>query len=329
MENIKQREDYIKKIKPFINKHVIKILTGIRRSGKSTIMLMLIKELKKIGIDDSCIFHVNFNNLEYNNMTQIDLLNLLKSKFVNNTKTYFILDEIQEIEGWEKAINEIFDNNEYNADIYLTGSNSRMLSSEIATYLTGRYVRFEVLPLSFKEYMSFQNINKDKHLAFLDYFKLGGFPAVHANNFNIETTYTTVLDIYQTVVFTDIVKRNNIRNIDQLERIVKFVIENIGKTFSAKSISDYLKSQNRKIDIETVYNYLLNLESAYILYRCFRYDIKGKEILKTGEKFYLSDMSIKHSLLGFHETGIASGLENIIYLELRRRGYTVYVGKLR
>jgi len=257
------------------------------------------------------------------------LLKLLKSKLAKNTKTYLLLDEIQEIKGWEKVINELFDNKEYNVDIYLTGSNSRMLSSEIATYLTGRYVRFEVLTLSFKEYLYFTNNNIDTHKAFLEYLRFGGFPIIHANDFDIETAYTTVLDIYQTVVFTDIVKRNNIRNIEQLERIVKFVIENIGNTFSAKSISDYLKSQNRRIDIETVYNYLSKLESAFILYRCSRYDIKGKEMLKTQEKFYLSDMALKYSLLGYQETGVASSLENIVYLELRRRGYTVYVGKLR
>ena len=215
-----------------------------------------------------------------------------------------------------------------------------MLSSEIATYLTGRYVRFEVLPLSFKEFLEFRGIelsfpiqfpliSVSKEERFKEYLKFGGFPIIHANDFNIETAYTTVLDIYQTVVFTDIVKRNNVRNIEQLERIVKFVIENIGKTFSAKSISDYLKSQNRTIDIETVYNYLSKLESAFILYRCSRYDIKGKEILKTQEKFYLSDMAIKYSLVGYQETGVASSLENIVYLELKRRGYTVYIGKLR
>jgi predicted AAA+ superfamily ATPase len=240
-----------------------------------------------------------------------------------------LLDEIQEIKGWEKAINELFDNKEYDVDIYLTGSNSRMLSSEISTYLTGRYVRFEVLPLSFSEYLYFTNNDIDTHKAFIEYLHLGGFPIIHANDFDIQTAYTTVLDIYKTVVFTDIVKRNSIRNIDQLERIVKYVIENIGNTFSAKSISDYLKNQNRKIDIETIYNYLSKLENAFILYRCSRYDIKGKERLKTQEKFYLSDIALKYSLVGYQETGVASSLENIVYLELRRRGYTVYVGKLR
>jgi len=223
----------------------------------------------------------------------------------------------------------LYDNKEYNVDIYLTGSNSKMLSSEIATYLTGRYLRFEVLPLSFKEYLYFTDSKLDTNKAFLEYLRFGGFPIIHANDFNIETAYTIVSDIYQTVVFKELIKRNNVRNIEQLERIVKFVIENIGKTFSAKSISDYLKSQNRTIDIETVYNYLSKLESAFILYRCSRYDIKGKEILKTQEKFYLSDMVIKYSLVGYHETGVASSLENIVYLELKRRGYTVCIGKLR
>jgi len=256
-------------------------------------------------------------------------LKLLKSKLADGQKTYFLLDEIQEISGWEKAINELYDNKEYNVDIFLTGSNSRMLSSEISTYLTGRYVHFEIFPLSFSEYLDFKGDNKDTHKSFLEYIQIGGFPAIHAHNMQKDAAYSAVSDIYNTIIFTDIVKRNNIRNIDQLDRIVKFVFENIGNVFSAKSISDYLKSQNRKIDIETVYNYLSKLESAYIVYRCSRYDLQGKEVLKTLEKFYLADMALKYSLTGYNETSISGALENIVYLELRRRGYKVYVGKYK
>lgn len=254
---------------------------------------------------------------------------MLKSKLVNGKKTYFLLDEIQEITGWERVINEIYDSKEYNVDIFLTGSNSRMLSSEISTYLTGRYVHFEVFPLSFAEYLDFKETNQDPHKLFFEYLQIGGFPAIHANNMEKDTAYSAISDIYNTIIFTDIVKRNNIRNIEQLERIVKFLFENIGNTFSAKSISDYLKSQNRKIDIETVYNYLSKLESAYIIYKCSRYDLQGKELLKTQEKFYLADMSLKYSLTGYNDNSISGALENIVYLELRRRGYSVCIGKYK
>lgn len=256
-------------------------------------------------------------------------MKLLKSKLVNGQKTYFLLDEIQEISGWERAINELYDNKEYDIDIFLTGSNSRMLSSEISTYLTGRYVHFEIFPLSFSEYLDFKGNSQDAYKSFLEYLQIGGFPAIHAHNMEKEVAYSAISDIYNTIIFTDIVKRNNIRNIEQLDRIVKFLFENIGNTFSAKSISDYLKSQNRKIDIETVYNYLSKLESAYIIYRCSRYDLQGKEVLKTQEKFYLADMALKYSLTGYNDNSISGALENIVYLELRRRGYNVNVGKYK
>ena len=320
---------YIDQITPFINKPFIKILTGIRRSGKSTIMLMLIDILKEMKVTEDQIFHTKFDSLEYENLTTKELLNLLKSKLSNNKKTYLLLDEIQEIPGWERAINELYDNKEYDVDIYLTGSNSRMLSSEISTYLTGRYVSFEIFPLSFAEYLEFKEIEQDFSKRFFDYIQIGGFPAIHANNMEKQNAYSAVSDIYNTIIFTDIVKKNNIRNVDQLERIVKFLFDNIGNTFSAKSIADYLKSQNRKIDVETVYNYLSKLEGAFIIYRCSRYDLQGKEILKTQEKFYLADMALKYCLTGYNDSSISGALENIVYLELRRRGYNVYVGKYK
>ena len=324
-----ERKEYIEEVLPFVNKPFIKILTGIRRSGKSTIMLMLIKELKKQRIEEKQIFHTKFDGLEYEDYTAKDILKLLKSKLVEGKRTYLFLDEVQEIEGWEKAVNELFDSSKYNVDIFLTGSNSRMLSSEISTYLTGRYVHFNIYPLSFEEYLQFINNNEDIYKKFVEYIKIGGFPAIHANGLDVESAYLVVNDIYKTIVFTDIVKRNNIRNIGQLERIVKFVIENIGKTFSANTISNYFKSQNRTIDIETIYNYLTKLESAYIINRCSRYDLQGKEILKTQEKFYLTDLAIKYSLVGYNETSVASSLENIVYIELKRRGYEVCIGKLK
>jgi len=215
-------------------------------------------------------------------------------------------------------------------DLYVTGSNSRMMSSEIATYLTGRYIAFQIYTLSFAEYLTF----KSQHTALADnktelanYIRLGGFPGTHLQNFAEEDVYTIVHDIYNSTIFSDIVKRNQIRKVDQLERVVKYIFNNVGNTFSAKSISDYLKSEHRALDNETVYSYLEKLEKAYLLHRCSRYDLRGKEVLKTQEKFYLADTVLRYSVLGYNDDSVASALENVVYLELRRRGYAVYVGK--
>ena len=216
-------------------------------------------------------------------------------------------------------------------DIYVTGSNSRMMSSEISTYLTGRYIAFRIFPLSFSEYMIFRKEYTevlDPRTELANYLRLGGFPAVHLQKYTPNEVYTIVKDIYSSTIYTDIVRRNQIRKVDQLERIVKFAFDNVGRTFSAASISKYLKSENRSIDNETVYNYLSKLESAYILHRCSRFDVQGKEILKTQEKFYLADPALRYSVLGYSPDSVAAMLENVIYLELLRRGYDVYVGKL-
>ena len=207
-----------------------------------------------------------------------------------------------------------------------------MMSSEISTYLTGRYVSFRIYTLSFEEYLRFKASYtevKDARKELWDYIRLGGFPAVNTRAYAQEEVYTIVRDIYNSTIFSDIVKRNQIRKVDQLERIVKYTFNNVGNMFSAKGISDYLKSEHRSLDNETVYSYLKQLEGAYILHRCSRYDISGKEILKTQEKFYLSDTSLRYSVLGYDPETVASSLENVVYLELCRRGYTVYIGKLK
>lgn len=238
------------------------------------------------------------------------------------------LDEVQEVHSWEKVVNSLMI--DYDVDIYVAGSNSRMMSSEISTYLTGRYISFQIYPLSFAEYLVFRKTFSevsDIHSELANYLRYGGFPAVHLHNHSLEETYTIVRDIYNSTIFTDIVRRNQIRKVDQLERIVRFVFDNIGRPFSSSAISKYLKNENRAIDIETIYNYLSKLESAYLIHRCSRYDIQGKEILKTQEKFYLADSSLRYCMLGYFPDSVAAMLENIIYLELRRRGYDVYVGK--
>lgn len=219
---------------------------------------------------------------------------------------------------------------DFDVDLYITGSNSRMMSSEIATYLTGRYVSFRIFTLSFGEYLMFKskfaNVGEPK-TELANYVRLGGFPATHLQAYSQDEIYTIVRDIYNSTIFSDIVKRNQVRKIDQLERVVKYTFSNVGNTFSAKSIADYLKSERRSLDNETVYSYLDKLEKAYLLHRCSRYDLQGKEILKTQEKFYLADVALRYSVLGYNADSVASSLENIVYLELCRRGYTVYVGK--
>ncbi|MBP3447350.1 MAG: ATP-binding protein [Clostridia bacterium] len=322
------RENYVKKIMAFTDTPFVKILTGVRRCGKSTIMQMIIEELYKRGIEKERIINLRFDSMEYEDMTAKLLYDMLKEKISKNRKTYIFLDEVQEIPSWEKTVNSI--NTDFDVDIYVTGSNSRMMSSEISTYLTGRYVSFRIFTLSFKEYLTFKNNyaeTEDIYTELINYIKYGGFPAIHLQQYSLDNAYTIIRDIYNSTIFSDIVKRNQLRKVEQLERVVRFVFDNVGKTFSAKSISDYLKSQNRTIDNETVYSYLEKLESAYILHRCSRYDLQGKEILKTQEKFYLADSSFKYSILGYNAESIAAMLENIVFLELLRRGYEVNIGK--
>lgn len=322
------RENYVNKIMAFTDTPFVKILTGVRRCGKSTIMQMIMEELRKKGIKDERIVSLRFDSMEYEGLSAKELYDLLKAKLSKEETTYLFLDEVQEIPEWEKAVNSI--NTDFNVDIYVTGSNSRMMSSEISTYLTGRYVSFRIFTLSFAEYLTFKKKYgdlEDTHKELVNYIKYGGFPAIHLQKYPLDDAYTIIRDIYNSTIFSDIVKRNQVRKIDQLERVVKFVFDNVGKTFSAKSISDYLKSEHRSIDNETVYNYLEKLESAYILHRCSRYDVQGKELLKTQEKFYLADSSFKYSVLGYNDESVAAMLENVVYLELLRRGYEVCIGK--
>lgn len=319
---------YMNKILPFVDAPFIKILTGVRRCGKSTILKMIMKKLvSEYNVNEKQILSYRFDSMEYDDMSAKELYQELKAK-LSDKKMYLFLDEIQEIDGWEKVVNSL--SSDYNVDIYITGSNSRMMSSEISTYLTGRYITFHIFTLSFKEYLSFKSSYKqDLNIRdeFNTYIRLGGFPATHLQEYMQDEVYTIVRDIYNSTIFSDIVKRNQIKKVDQLERVVKYVFNNIGNTFSATSIANYLKSQNRKLDNETVYSYLDKLQKAYILHKCPRYDLQGKEILKTQEKFYLADISLRYSVLGYNIDSVASSLENIVYLELRRRGYDVYIGK--
>ena len=321
------RQDYIEKIKPYIDVKLVKILAGVRRSGKSTILEMLRNALLNRGVDEKHIIFRRYSLEDYDSsFTSKEMYDELKGLMTDSKRYYFLLDELQEILGWEKVVNSLLEN--FNTDIYVTGSNSKLMSSEISTYLTGRYITIPVFTLSFKEYLTFKNdANKSKSQQLMEYIRFGGFPLIASSSFDENTTYSIVEDIYNSVVVNDIVNKHQISNVDLFNRVVRFVIENVGKTFSANSIIKFLKSEGRSLSVEMIYNYLEWLEKAFVLYRCKRYDLQGRNVLKTQEKFYLADSSIKYALYGFNTMSIAPMMENIVFFELKRRGYNVYIGK--
>ncbi len=325
-----ERRIYLDKIIEFIDKPFVKVLTGIRRSGKSTVLLMITQVLQKQGVETNQIIYINLESFANAHLDTPQALYQYVTNIVPKGKRcYLLVDEIQVIIGWEKAINSL--NVDYDIDIYITGSNAHLLSSELATFLAGRYIEFHIYPLSFEEYLQFKTargIAIESNYNEFDYFlRMGGFPVLHTSNYTEETAYKIVYDIYSSVILRDTIQRNNIRDLELLERVVKFVFDNIGNKFSGKNVADYFKSQQRKIDLNTVYNYLKALESAFIIHRVSRYDVKGKEILKTQEKFYAADTALIYSVMGYKDRLIAGILENIVLLELKRRGYDVYVGK--
>ena len=321
------RPNYIEAIKPFIDKPLVKILSGIRRCGKSTIFEMLKDELLSRGIPADRIIHKGYTEMDIpETITAKEMYDELISAMDGKERCYLLLDEIQEINGWEKAVNSLLEHTD--ADIYVTGSNSKLMSSEISTYLTGRYVPISIYPLSFREYLDFKagsDLSRNELLE--EYIRFGGFPIIALGEYESQAAYQIVNGIYHTVVSRDIVKRHRINRQDLFDRVVKYIIENMGKTFSASSISKFLKSENRKVSVESIYNYLRWLEQAFIIYPCQRYDLQGKSILKTQEKYYLADVALKYALLGYNRKMLDGAMENIIFLELKRRGYDVYIGK--
>ena len=320
-----KRSDYINEIKKFIDVPLVKILAGVIRCGKSTILDMIKEELISNGKDEDSIISRKYNEIQFEDMTAKEMYSDLTKEFKAGQRYYLFLDELQEIKGWEKVVNDIFE--KYNIDIYVTGSNSKLMSSEISTYLTGRYVLIPVYTLSFKEYLEFKNTGKDNKVMFDEYIQYGGFPVVGISNLDTKSAYQVVEGIYSAVITRDISKRHEIRNTELFDRVVRYLIENVGKTFSANTIVNFLKNEKRTLSVEAVYNYLKWLNEAFIIYPCSRYDMQGKKILKTQEKYYLSDISIKYSQFGFKPSYVASMLENIVYLELLRRGYETYIGK--
>lgn len=321
------RPDYIKAITPFIDQPLVKILCGVRRCGKTTIFEMLKDELLRRGVPADHIICKRYTEMDIpDNISAKDMYDELISLMQGKEHCYLLLDEIQEIDAWEKAVNSLLE--ESNSDIYVTGSNSKLMSSEISTYLTGRYILIPVYTLSFREYIDFKTDSKLSRKELLEeYIRFGGFPIVALGNYESQNAYQIVNGIYHTVVSRDIVNRHRINKKDLFDRVVKYIIENMGKTFSANSISNFLKSEHRKVSVESIYNYLRWLEHAFIIYPCERYDLQGKSILKTQEKYYLADVSLKYALLGYNRKMLDGAMENIVFLELKRRGYDVYIGK--
>lgn len=325
------RPIYTEQIKDFINKPQIKIITGIRRSGKSTVLKLIKNTLLNSGVSEAQIILVNFESFAFSEFTTAQkLYQFIKENIRQDQKSYLLLDEIQEVDGWEKAVNAFLA--DFDVDIYITGSNSHLLSSELATYLAGRYVEIPVFTLSFREFLDFRKHyfpeEETKISPFATYLRKGGFPVIHTVNYDEETAYKVIRDIYSSVILRDSVQRYKIRDVELLERVIRYAFDNIGNTFSGKNVADYFKNQQRKSDINTIYNYLHAFEAAFIMYRVSRYDIKGKEILKTQEKFYASDVSLVYATMGYRDRMISGILENIVFLELKRRRYQVYIGKL-
>ena len=290
-------------------------------------MEMLKDELIRSGISEDHIISLRYTSEELEEgMSSKEMYQGIKRLMRGKDRYYLLLDEVQEVTGWEKAINSLLE--DANTDIYVTGSNSKLMSGEISSYLTGRYIMIPVYTLSFSEYLRFkQGDSHSKKDLLLEYIRMGGFPIVARSNFDESSAYQIVEGIYNSVINSDITRRYNIQNLDLFHRVVKFVVENVGKTFSANAIAKFLKSEGRSLSIESIYNYLSYLEKAFVIYRCPRYDLQGKSVLKTQEKFYLADPSLKYCIMGFNPKSIASMLENLVYFELRRRGYDVYIGK--
>lgn len=321
------RPQYMNTLRQYRDVPLVRILAGIRRCGKSTILEMLRDDLIADGVASDHVIFLRYTSEDFDEgMTDRDMYKDIRSRMTGEGRYYLLLDEVQEIEGWEKAINSLLENAD--TDIYVTGSNSKLMSSEISTYLTGRYVSIPVYTLSFAEFLDFRQGDRRSVKELLnEYIRMGGFPIVALGNFDERSAYQIVEGIYTSVVTNDITRRHNITNYDLFNRVVKYVVENVGKTFSANAIVKFLKSEGRSLSVEAVYNYLSWLEKAFVIYRCQRYDLQGKSVLKTQEKFYLADPSLKYCIMGFNPKSIASMLENVVYFELRRRGYEVYIGK--
>lgn len=318
------REVYLDKIKKYIDTEFIKVITGVRRSGKSYLLKMLEEELKNRGVQSDYILYLNFESLELMDVVDAkDLSSYIQPRAPKKGRCYFLFDEIQRIKNWEKLVNGL--RVSYDADIYITGSNSEMLSGELATLLAGRYVEIQIYPLSFTEFLHFKSYDRDKIDAKLkEYFEYGGFPSVVLSGKDLKVDVLS--GIYSSIVLRDIAQRANLRESSMLEKIVLFLLDNIGKIVNVNKIANAIKSSGRSISNNTVENYLSLLEKSFLFYKAQRYDIKGKEFLSTSAKYYVVDPGFFRSQIN-RNRNYGSRLENMVYIELKRRGYQVSVGK--
>ena len=321
-----QRQDYIEKIKPFINKHIIKVLIGTRRCGKSTILKQIIDSLLTDGIPQENIVWINFELSDYFEITDIKKLEDYISRQIENVdgRIYLFFDEIQVVPQWEKLINSYFAKE--NFDIYITGSNSKLLSGEFATYLSGRYVELNIYPFSFREYIRYYGITEDFKYHFYKYLEDGGMPSTY--DYGGDDKKLVIMDLYNSIVLKDIIQRNNVKNVDLLDRIMRFVMYNIGQPFSPNKVYKRLKQDMVNLSVNTIYNYLKFFENACLIYQVKREDLQGKKILRYDEKYYLCDLGFRQALIGNNQRDITRVIENIVYMELLRRGYEITIGKV-
>lgn len=331
MRDLMPRDIYIHKIDPFLNKPIIKVLTGMRRTGKSALLKILINTLSKQNIPTENILLINKESLAFDFMeTYVDLYTYTTGYFADKKgQKYLFVDEIQEIKNWEKAIASLLSDNL--ADIIITGSNAHLLSSELATLLTGRYIEIPIYPLNFSEFLTFRkatNTQATLEEEFSLFLKYGGFPGIHLFELTDETTFTYLNSLFNTILLKDVIQKHEIREPVQLEKITKFIFDNCGNISTAKRISNFLKSQHIPVSVDRVQNYLHYLSSAFLLYKVSRYDLKGLKHLELYEKYYMGDIGLRHGLIGYKDPDIDGILENIIYLELLSRGYKVSIGKL-
>ena len=319
-----KRHQYLEKLKKLKDMQIIKVVTGFRRCGKSTLLLQFQEYLKECGVDDSQIISINFEKLEFEHLLNYkELYSYIIERLNPEKTTYIFLDEIQLVEGYQKAVDSLFVRD--NVDLYITGSNAQMLSGELATLLSGRFIEIEMLPLSFAEF--YELVGGDRRDALKRYFTNGGLPyTAYINDEDILHDY--LLGIYNTVLLKDVVERKKVQDVALLKSVIKFLFDNIGNIVSSKKISDSLVSFGRKTTSVTVENYIESLSEAYVVYEANRYDVKGKQYLKSLEKYYVVDVGLRKLLLGNKNTDIGHTLENIVYLELIRRGFAVSIGKI-
>ena len=319
-----ERPNYLADLISFKEKDLIKIVTGIRRCGKSTLFDLYIEYLENNGVDKNQIIRMNLEDYEFNDIENYDdLYNYINSRLVNNKMNYVFIDEVQKIESFQKACDSLYIKK--NVDLYITGSNSKLLSGELATLLSGRYIEIKMLPLSFKEYISYVG-ESDIEKKYVDYITKSSFP--YTLMLNTQKEIRMYLDgLYNTVIVNDIAERKEISDIGMLKDVIKFMFDNVGNLCSSTSIANTMTSNGRKISVPTVEKYLEALVESFVLYKVSRYDIKGKNYLTTGSKYYLSDIGLRYYLLGSKNMDEGHILENVVYLELLRRGYKIYIGK--